>query len=207
VVLRRFREVCSEDPVWGLIDNEKENLSYEDLSKIKQFISNQPEKIQVTLNDLRQKCIVQPHDIGIGISQLIPVLVSALSDSVSIAAIEQPELHIHPALQCRLADIFIACAIKKCVFDGVPYWAGRKFFILETHSEYLLLRLLRRIRETTNGDLPGWLDGLRPENLSINFVDFVNGKYHVQKLNVSEDGDSFGPWPKGFFEERAGELY
>jgi predicted ATPase len=68
---------------------------------------------------------------------MIPVITTSLLNTSELIAIEQPELHIHPAVQVGLGDLF-AEQIKErdCLF------------LIETHSEHLLLRLLRRVRET-----------------------------------------------------------
>ena len=69
-------------------------------------------------------------NVGIGTSQVLPVLISVLlSEPNEILVFEQPELHLHPYSQSRLADMFTEF-----------YKHGRKI-ILETHSEYFLLRL------------------------------------------------------------------
>lgn len=69
-------------------------------------------------------------NVGIGTSQVLPVLISVLlSEPNEILIFEQPELHLHPYSQSRLADMFT----EFCKH-------GRKI-ILETHSEYFLLRL------------------------------------------------------------------
>ena len=69
-------------------------------------------------------------NVGIGTSQVLPVLISVLlSEPNEILVFEQPELHLHPYSQSRLADMFT----ELCKH-------GRKI-ILETHSEYFLLRL------------------------------------------------------------------
>ena len=69
-------------------------------------------------------------NVGIGTSQVLPVLISVLlSEPTEILVFEQPELHLHPYSQSRLADMFT----EFCKH-------GRKI-ILETHSEYFLLRL------------------------------------------------------------------
>ena len=80
---------------------------------------------------------LRPHEVGIGISQVVPVIVTALDGEQRLLAIEQPELHIHPRLQAALADLFIE-----------SIHTNKHCFIIETHSEHLILRLLRRIRET-----------------------------------------------------------
>jgi energy-coupling factor transporter ATP-binding protein EcfA2 len=81
-------------------------------------------------------------DMGYGISQVLPiVLQSLLATSDSMILIEQPELHLHPEVQARLADFFI-----KMAEEG-------KHYMIETHSEHVLLRLQRRIVETKYDEL------------------------------------------------------
>jgi hypothetical protein len=76
-----------------------------------------------------------PHDVGVGISQVIPVIVTALAHENRLIAIEQPELHLHPKLQAELGDLFIEAALGE----------SRNNMVLETHSELIPLRLMRRI--------------------------------------------------------------
>jgi hypothetical protein len=146
---------------------------------------------------------VQPQDVGIGISQLVPVVVLALKGRVFLAAIEQPELHLHPAVQVRLGDLFI----HTCK-------TGNRLMLIETHSEHLLLRLLRRIRETADGELPPGHPGLKPSELSVVFVeppglgpDGNTQGARVHPLRIDDTGEFLDPWPRGFFEERAKELF
>jgi hypothetical protein len=168
----------------------------EEEEDISQLIRNLPEERQLVLIDEQRSLEVMPQDIGIGISQILPVVVAALDSNAAIVAVEQPELHIHPRLQVGLGDLFISQ-----IQNGV------KLFLVETHSEHLLLRLLRRIRETTDDELPPGISELRPDDLSINYIEQSSSGLVVRQLLVSPDGDSFGEWPAGFFEERAGEIY
>jgi len=84
---------------------------------------------------------ISPFQTGVGISQVVPVILAALSRHRRRWLIEQPELHLHPQAQARLGDLLINGAIAN---TGPRHW-----FIVETHSEHLILRILRRIRETT----------------------------------------------------------
>ncbi|RMG80393.1 MAG: hypothetical protein D6707_06485, partial [Bacteroidetes bacterium] len=85
-------------------------------------------------------------DVGYGLSQVMPVVAASMAPG-GCAIIQQPELHLHPAAQADLGDLFI---------DGKK----KKSFIIETHSEHLILRLLRRIRETSNKRLPAGVSPL-----------------------------------------------
>jgi hypothetical protein len=131
---------------------------------------------------------LRPHDVGIGISQVVPVIVTALDDQERILAIEQPELHIHPRLQAAIADLFIE-AIHK----------NKHRFIIETHSEHLVLRLLRRIRETEQGQAPPNRE-LRTHDLAIYFLQQDQGATRAQRIDVDVKGEFIQPWPDDFFE-------
>ncbi len=138
------------------------------------------------------------QDIGVGISQVLPVVVAALDATASVVCIEQPELHVHPAVQVGLGDLLIDGALN----NGLS-------FLIETHSEHLILRLLRRIREAAdrddaeaNSERP-----LTPDALGVNYLSKEDGRITVTLLPVNDEGDFDKPWPRGFFEERGPELF
>ena len=83
--------------------------------------------------------MIEIEDVGVGISQIIPVLEAIFSHSRVF--VQQPELHLHPKLQAQLADVFVEITSKN--IDG---YILHPCFIIESHSEHFLLRLLRRIR-------------------------------------------------------------
>jgi AAA domain, putative AbiEii toxin, Type IV TA system len=149
------------------------------------------------LVDRRSNTVVSHRDVGIGVSQVLPVLVAAFASQGKILAMEQPEIHLHPALQAELGDVFIESAL------GVR----GNTFILETHSEYLILRLLRRIRETTDGELPPDLTPIRPEHVAVLYVLPDNDGAKVVEIPIRPDGEFGERWPQGFFAERAKELF
>ncbi len=136
------------------------------------------------------------YDVGVGIAQLLPVILAALDKSTAFFAIEQPELHLHPAAQVVVGDLLMAGAETR-----------PRLFLVETHSEHLLLRLLRRVRETAQGTLPEGGKALKPEQIAVVYVQSVDGHVRVTRLQVTEDGDFAGSWPEGFFDERAKELF
>ena len=150
---------------------------------------------EIQLYDESHKIYLHPLDVGFGISQVIPVVVGVLDDTSQIFAVEQPELHIHPALQVALGDLFI---------DGIKN-SGRTMFI-ETHSEHLLLRLLRRVHETSSTRVKT-SHKLTPDDLSVIYVRPTPTGAKFTPLTVTADGDFDGPWPEGFFEERDSELF
>ena len=168
-------------------------------------------KTELVLLDTRKKTSVTHRDVGIGISQVLPVLVAAYGSAKQTVAVEQPEIHVHPAVQAELADVFIEAALK----EGGQH----NTFILETHSEHLILRILRRVRETTSGSyLEDALAAgderavdehvpVRPEDVCVLYVEPGEGAATVKELPITPEGDFAEGWPNGFFTERGKELF
>ena len=156
-------------------------------------------RAELALRDVRRNIRVAPGDVGVGISQMIPFITAVLRKHSGTVAVEQPELHLHPALQVRMGDLFIHAATGDRL--------SQKALLIETHSEHIILRLLRRIRETTQGELPDDAQGLTPDDLSVVYVDDGDNGVGFRKLRVTPDGDFLDHWPQGFFEERAEELF
>lgn len=139
---------------------------------------------------------VKPHgldsffplsSVGIGVSQLVPVLVQCLlTKPGSVILLEQPELHLHPALQQRLADFFIAMVRS-----------GRQL-IVETHSEYMLSRLRRRIVEDPDDELLDLAKVVFAER------DRETGLSSYREVELSPLG-AIEEWPAGFFDQAAEE--
>ena len=136
-------------------------------------------------------------DVGFGISQLLPFVVQSLAGEGQTITIEQPEVHIHPRLQADLGDLLISTIQQP----------RSHRFIIETHSEHLILRLLRRIRETSEGGLPVGHPGLRPEDVSVIYLERGENGSQAHRLRIDESGEFVDRWPKGFFVERAKELF
>lgn len=152
---------------------------------------------KVILVDEKYGVEVTPPDIGTGITQVLPVIIAVLYDNRNLIAIEQPELHIHPAFQVGLADLFVSQIQENT--DVV--------YLIETHSEHLMLRFLRRIRETEEDTLPSGENPLRPDQLAVYYVEQGERGASLFHIRIGEDGEFIDRWPKGFFGERARELF
>jgi hypothetical protein len=131
-------------------------------------------------------------DVGFGISQVLPVIMQGyLSHNDSITLVEQPEIHLHPKMQADLGDLFIDIVLNKnySARKRIP----KKNFIIETHSEYLLKRIRRRISE---GRIPS-------EMVSLNLITPQSSTQGaiISELQISETGNF--EWPKDFY---GGEL-
>ena len=70
-----------------------------------------------------------------------------------------------------------------------------------------MLRVLRRIREQKDGDLPPGVIGLNPDDLSVMYVESCLEGTRFRALRVDEEGEFLDQWPHGFFEERGEELF
>ncbi|MGJ5629431.1 DUF3696 domain-containing protein [Nostoc sp. CALU 1950] len=151
----------------------------------------------LVLIDKRNDTMVSHRDVGIGISQVIPILVSCYGLSDALIAIEQPEIHLHPKLQAELGDVFIESALGK----------QKNTFMLETHSEHLLLRIMRRMRETFNNELPEGCLPVRPEDVSVLFVEADSEGSIVREMPLNKRGELVKAWPGGFFEEELDEIF
>lgn len=162
------------------------------------ILSANPDKIaRRLLLDTRSGAQVLPSELGAGISQLIPVIVAAVRRRAGLIVVEQPELHVHPAVQVGLGDLLIEAATDD---------RQRRMLLIETHSEHLILRVLRRIRETTEGTRPHDAPAFSDDKLSVLYVESTPYGTRVRRLRVDENGEFLDRWPKGFFAERMEEL-
>lgn len=140
------------------------------------------------------------QNVGVGISQVLPVVFSLFGATTSsrmskILLIEQPELHLHPKLQSELADAIIAASLE------IP---ERQIFI-ETHSENLLLRFLRRIREVHLGKSNGQKVFSNRE-ISLLYVERTVQGAQVARLQISKSGEMLDPWPLDFVDIRLDDV-
>lgn len=126
-------------------------------------------------------------DVGFGVSQVLPVVVHLLTSSRQMILVEQPEIHLHPRLQARMADIIIDSANRR-----------NNQVVIETHSEHLLLRIERRLSELAAGR-PG-LPQDAPK-LNVSYVSRGENGSEIMRLEVDERGQVVSPWPDGFFDE------
>lgn len=155
-----------------------------------------PKLVHLFLIDNYQRTL-EIEDVGSGIGYVLPVLVSLVQDDISL--IQQPELHLHPKLQGALGE-----AIVKAIENKKFY---RAFTLIETHSEHILLRVMRLIR-TTSQRKDDVISPLTYENVSILYFDpLPNGETQVKRLRLAPDGQLIDRWPGGFFNERFRDIF
>ena len=128
---------------------------------------------------------VRLTDVGFGVSQVLPVLVLCYYvPEGSILILEQPEAHLHPKVQSDLADLLVE-VIKERQLQ----------IILESHSEHLLIRLMRRIAE----------EQISADDTAFYFCEMNEGTSEIERLNVDDYGNITN-WPQNFFGDEMGDL-
>ena len=146
------------------------------------------------------------EDVGYGVSQVLPVLLSlSLLDGQTLL-LQQPELHLHPRLQASLADVIVRSLFPLATEDGKEtrrLAAGQ--VIIETHSEALIRRIQRRIRLGFDDEPEGCR--LDPHDVAVLYVHKPRGTSEIKRLDLDEDGDFLESWPGGFFDERLTDLF
>lgn len=174
---------------------------------VKSTFQSEVNDFQVTENyvrDLFTGAAVGFDEVGTGISQVFPILRELFSkpearmfgisrSEPKLLIVEQPELHLHPRMQGDLAD---------AVIDAVKNNLWPTQVILETHSENLLLRLQKRIREGI----------LTKNDVSIIYVEPSDAENPADRFNImsniemDEAGDVIDPFPISFASLRVEDL-
>jgi len=127
-----------------------------------------------------------PLNVGFGITYVLPIIVAILkSKPDDLIIIENPESHLHPAGQAKIAEL---CAIASSC--GVQ-------IIVETHSDHFL----NAIRVATKKGL------LEPEESSIYYFrkDRDELETKINEINIDKYGN-IDNYPKGFFDEWDNKL-
>lgn len=138
-------------------------------------------------------------DVGYGISQVLPIVTQLYNRNNykrnpyvfqrsrrKTVIFEQPELHLHPAAQAQLADLFVDCISDK---QGAV-----NRILIETHSEHLIRKLQVLIADPDVG--------IREDQVAIYYVDKdEKGDSHIEKMDLCENGQFEKEWPTGFFDK------
>ena len=123
-------------------------------------------------------------DVGYGVSQVLPLLVELVDpDGHSLFLLQQPEVHLHPSAQAALGSLFCETAVS-----------GRQI-VVETHSDYILDRILLDIRDKHTD--------LNPEDVSILYFERTDLDVSIHSIHIDSEGNVLDA-PKGyrgFFED------
>ena len=130
-------------------------------------------------------------DTGYGMSQLMPIIFNAISNDKNMILVQQPETHLHPKLQADVGKIMVDSLANKSNHR-------LKTWIVETHSETILLRILKMIRQ-----------GVFDSNmLRVYYIDKnIDGESIIKRMRVSSSGELVTHWPDGFFSTDLKEMF
>jgi len=146
-------------------------------------LGSSPYEVRVQKSPGAAKVLIT--DVGFGVSQVLPILVLCyFVPEGSTILLEQPEIHLHPAVQSGLADVFIDVAKHRNIQ-----------LIIESHSEHLLNRLQRRIAEEV----------ITPEEIALYSCRTEQKSAILEPLRTNMFGD-IENWPEDFFGDPFGEL-
>lgn len=155
-------------------------------------ISDKRQDYDVKVRTKGSKNWVDIPDVGMGVSQVLPVIVELFyAPPGSIIIMEQPELHLHPSAQAGLADVIIDAIHARENYEnrGIQ-------LIIETHSEHFLRRLQRRIAEGT----------LKHDEFSAYFANNDRFPAKLEALQVDIFGN-IDNWPENFFGDITGDIF
>ena len=163
-------------------------------------------------NNKQNKTLVAFKDAGSGLTQILPFVIMSMrqpsnpsvirgfkpgrvraSKTGNITFVEQPELHMHPQMQGELGDFLIEATAESSELGG----SRRGQIIAETHSEAVIMRVLRRIREGK----------LSKDDVSIVAIDkFEGGGSLAQQCRISDDGSLIDDLPISFSSLRMNDA-
>ena len=122
-------------------------------------------------------------NVGFGLSYALPVIVAMLMPPGSLCLIENPEAHVHPRGQTKLADLAVRAALA-----GVQV-------VVETHSDHFV----DGVRIAVHDGL------LQPAATSIHYFERRAGRVVVSSPSLDHDG-RLSHWPAGFFDQHEENL-
>ncbi len=141
-------------------------------------------KYKVTIEEILPGLELNLNQVGIGISQLLPIIVLILtSKKHDILLIENPEVHLHPKLQALFVDL--------CLFAV----ENNRKLVVETHSEHVINRLRYKVKGS-----PHYL-----EKVCVLFLDKLEGDIQYTEVHIDKDG-KIDFWPENFFDQSYKDL-
>lgn len=147
-------------------------------------VESKDKKYRVTIEEIQKGFQLNLNQVGIGISQLLPIIVLILTSKENdILLIENPEVHLHPKLQAMFVDL--------CLFAV----ENNRKLVVETHSEHVINRLRYRIKES-----PHYL-----EKVYVLFLDKSEGEVKYTDVHIDKDG-KIDFWPENFFDQSYKDL-
>ena len=134
---------------------------------------------ETTIMHVKDKFKINYKFGGLGAENILPLITQCVASNNKIIVLEEPERRIHPGLQAKLGSFFSEVSKKNQM-------------IIETHSENLLLGLLKEIREKR----------ISHKDVQISYVYMQNSQSKIDHLKLNEEAGFTTKWKDGFFSER-----
>ena len=166
-----------------LLNSNLKKFGIDDVLEVKEFVHLNENYFSVYLKNTKGH-LTNIIDIGVGLKRIL-ILLTCLDFNEKIIYLEEPESNIHPEFQKGIGSGIVESWLN-----------GNSQILVETHSEQLILRVLREIREGK----------LNHNDLSVNYVSNENSETVVKNIRVDERGRFLDVWPQGFFNERLSEF-
>ena len=141
--------------------------------------------VEIVFTKPNSKFKISQNHIGLGYPLILPFIVQCLIGTNQIIVVEEPEIHLHPKIEADLAELVVWSSNNR-----------RNQFLIETHSEEFLLRLLKNVRQKK----------VKPKHISINYVNIKKNQSEINKILVQPDGSYTTPWKDDLFSERTKEF-
>ncbi|WP_200305131.1 AAA family ATPase [Streptomyces adelaidensis] len=127
----------------------------------------------------------RPTNVGFGLTYALPVVVACLTAQPGgLVLLENPEAHLHPQGQTRMAELAASAAAQ-----------GAQL-IVETHSDHVLNGIRLAVKQGL----------LTPEQAVVHFFRSTNGSGVEVITPHIDEGGQLDQWPKGFFDELENTL-
>ena len=139
----------------------------------------------ITYKPINKKFLLKKTNVGQGLSVFLPLIIDCLTSKNKIFICEEPEINLHPKLQADVAELIVESHLER-----------NNQFILETHSEDFLNRILKLVKKKK----------LNKNSVKLHYVSRKNNKSFVKQMNVDEKGRYANSWKDDIFSEKLNEL-
>jgi predicted ATPase len=158
---------------------------------IQEFLNTDGYLDRYQLFDQSNNIKVNMDEVGLGITQVLPIVSRLAVANDALLIFEQPELHLHPGMQTGLAKLIVHSAKTR----------GNRFLI-ETHSEHLIKAIQLEVARHTS---TGGQEGLSRDDINVLYTrrDPKHKSSTIRKIELDPFGSFTEPWPDDFFDAGA----